>query len=230
MTLYQEIVTIDGPSGVGKSSVSRKVAAELGYTYLDTGAMYRGVGLYFHRQGIAVDDEPLISPRLAGIRLALLPVVSAQEDVGVVLNDEDVSSQLRTPEMSMIASRISALPSVRGFLTEMQRRLAAAGKVVAEGRDMGTVVFPGAAHKFFLDADPEERCRRRVLQLREKGEQVDEKQLLQMILQRDTNDSQRAVAPLKKADDAQLINTTSLSFEQVCEKIVTRVKRKTSQR
>lgn len=227
MAFYQEIVTIDGPSGVGKSSVGRRVAAELGYTYLDTGAMYRGVGLYFHRQGVAVDNEPSISPRLADIRLVLLPAMSVEEEVGVVLNDEDVSDLLRTPEMSMVASKISTLPSVRGFLTEMQRQLAASGNVVAEGRDMGTVVFPGAAHKFFLDADPEERCRRRVLQLREKGEEVDEKQLLQMIVQRDKNDSQRAIAPLKKADDAQLINTTTLSLEQVCEKIVNKVKRKT---
>ncbi|MEE4242117.1 MAG: (d)CMP kinase [Desulfopila sp.] len=228
MMQYQDIVTIDGPSGVGKSSVSKKVAAELGYTYLDTGAMYRGVGLYFHRQGIAVDDESKIAGRLTEVQLELLPAVTEREEVGVVVNGEDVSPLLRTPELSMIASKISALPSVRGFLTEMQRQLSAQGKVVAEGRDMGTVVFPKAAHKFFLDADPEERCRRRVLQLRERGEEVDEKKLLQMILQRDRNDSQRAVAPLKRADDAQLINTTALSFKQVCTKILQRIKKKTA--
>lgn len=220
MSPHQLIVTIDGPSGVGKSTVSRRIASELGYTYLDTGAMYRGVGLYIHRLGIAVDDEPRITPRLAEIHLTLFPAVSAHEDVGVVLNGEDVSGFIRTPEMSMIASKISALPAVRNFLTELQRRIAASGKIVAEGRDMGTVVFPSATHKFFLDADSSVRCRRRVLQLRQKGLPVDEGQIREMTLERDKNDRERAVAPLKRADDAQLIDTTGLTIEQVCAKIL----------
>ncbi len=225
MNKNQQIVTIDGPSGVGKSTVSRIVAAKLGYTYLDTGAMYRGVGLYFHRLGIGADDDSRITPRLADIELTLVPAETADDDVGVLLNGEDVSEQIRTPEMSMVASKISALPTVRGFLTEMQRRLAGPGKVVAEGRDMGTIVFPLAAFKFFLDADPEERCRRRVIQLRKKGVAADEKQILQMILERDKNDSERAVAPLKKANDAQLINTTELSIAQVSEKVLEGIRR-----
>lgn len=229
MNLNQQIVTIDGPSGVGKSTVSRFIAAKLGYTYLDTGAMYRGVGFYFHRSGIAADDGPRITPRLVEVELTLLPAVDADGDVGVLLNGEDVSQQIRTPEMSMVASKISALPPVRGFLTEMQRKLAGSGKVVAEGRDMGTIVFPEAAFKFFLDADPEERCQRRVRQLRNKGLEADEAEILQMILERDRNDSERAVAPLKKASDAQLINTTELSIKQVCEKILEGIREKTRQ-
>lgn len=227
--INKQIITIDGPSGVGKSTVSRVIAAKLGYTYLDTGAMYRGVGLYFHRLGIAAEDTSRIAPRLGEIELTLLPAESADEEVGVLLNGEDVSAQIRTPEMSMVASKISALPPVRGFLTEMQRKLAGSGKVVAEGRDMGTVVFPAAAFKFFLDADPKERCKRRVKQLKKKGIDADEAQILKMILKRDKNDSERAVAPLKKASDAQLINTTELPIELVCDKILEGIREKTQQ-
>ncbi|MBM9603933.1 (d)CMP kinase [Desulfopila inferna] len=226
MLPHQQIITIDGPSGVGKSSVSRRVASKLGYTYLDTGAMYRGVGLFFYRSGIEVDDEAKIAPRLKEIDILLIPPTSTNGDVGVILNGEDVSAQIRTPEMAMIASKISALPCVRSFLTDIQRKLAQSGKIVAEGRDMGTVVFPQAAHKFFLDADARERCSRRVIQLREKGIEVDGEEMLEMIRERDRNDSRRAVAPLKKADDAQLINTTVLTFEQVCEEILSAVARK----
>jgi len=218
------IVTIDGPSGVGKSSVSRLVAAELLYTYLDTGAMYRAVALHFHRLGAAVDSEKEISPRLGDIEITLFPAATAEDDVGVVLNGEDVSREVRTPEMSMKASTISALPTVRGFLTEMQRKIAQAGKIVAEGRDMGTIVFPQAGHKFFLEADARERCRRRLRQLRQQGIEEDEEKVLAMIEERDKNDMQRAVAPLKKADDAMLINTTALSLADVVEKILHRVR------
>ena len=144
----------------------------------------------------------------------------------VILNGEDVSHLIRTPEMSMIASRISALPPVRNYLTAMQRKIAGQGNVVAEGRDIGTVVFPQAAYKFFLDAKAEERCHRRVSQLREKGAKADEKEILKMILERDKNDSERSVAPLKKADDALLVDTTKLSLEQVCDRILRSVEEK----
>lgn len=220
MSVKRQIVTIDGPSGVGKSSVSRIVAAELGYTYLDTGAMYRGVGLYFHSRNINIEDEELVSPLLSDIHLELLPAASVDDDVGVLLNGEDVSEQVRTPELSMVASKISALASVRIFLTTMQRKIADKGRIVAEGRDMGTVVFPDAKHKFFLEADPEERCRRRVRQLQQKGVEADAHEILQMIIKRDKDDSERAVAPLKKADDAHVINTTALSLEEVCTAIL----------
>ncbi len=223
----RQIVTIDGPSGVGKSSVSRIIAAELGYTYLDTGAMYRGVGLYFHNRGLDVGDESVVAPMLRDIHLALLPAPSVDDDVGVLLNGEDVSEQIRTPELSMVASKISALPSVRTFLTAMQRKIAEGGKIVAEGRDMGTVVFPDALHKFFLEADPEERCRRRLRQLQQKGVEADEKEILEMIVKRDKDDSERAVAPLKKADDAHVINTTALSLKQVCAAILEHIRKAT---
>jgi len=215
-----KIVTIDGPSGVGKSTVSRQVASQLGYTYLDTGAMYRGVGLYIQRLGAENDDEKTVSSILEDISITLIPAKDADSDVGVIVNGEDVSHLIRTPKMSMIASRISALPSVRNYLTAMQREIAGKGKVVAEGRDVGTVVFPLAAYKFFLDAKAEERCSRRVRQLQEKGVEVNEREILEMILERDKNDSERSIAPLKKADDALLVDTTSLTIEQVCSKIL----------
>ncbi|MDJ0624297.1 MAG: (d)CMP kinase [Desulfocapsaceae bacterium] len=223
MTNKQQIITIDGPSGVGKSSVSRNLAAELGYVYLDTGAMYRAVALYFVRQQVAVDDEKQIAPGLTGIHLTLEPAASMEDDVGVFLNGDDVSEAIRTPELSMAASKISALPAVRSYLTAMQRTLAGKGKVIAEGRDMGTVVFPLAQHKFFLEADPRERCRRRVRQLKDKGVDVDEQEILSMILKRDNDDSTRALAPLKKAEDAYTIDTTSLSLDQVCSLILERI-------
>lgn len=226
MTGKQQIVTIDGPSGVGKSTVSRVIASRLGFTYLDTGAMYRGVALYFNRCNVEITNAE-IAPRLVDVEIELLPATIAEDDVGVLLNGEDVSQEIRTPEMSMVASAISALPSVRGFLTEMQRKLADAGKIVAEGRDMGTIVFPAAEYKFFLDADPKERCRRRVDQLQKRGMEADADKILQMIIERDKQDSERAIAPLKKAEDATLINTTTLSIDQVCSKIMETIQQKT---
>lgn len=226
MVQQQQIITIDGPSGVGKSSVSRKLAAELGYVYLDTGAMYRAVALYFTQQQINVDDEKRIAPRLEKIDLVLKPAASLQDDVGVILDGEEVSELIRTPEMSMAASKISALPAVRTYLTIMQRNLARQGEVIAEGRDMGTVVFPKARYKFFLEADPHERCHRRVKQLQAKGAEVNEREVLDMILKRDEDDSTRAVAPLKKADDACVIDTTSLTLEEVCSLILERIEKK----
>ena len=223
MSQQQQIITIDGPSGVGKSSVSRKLAAELGYVYLDTGAMYRAVALYFVRQHLDLDDEKRIAPELPNIHLTLRPAASLNDDVGVFLNGDEVSELIRTPELSMAASKISALPAVRTYLTTMQRNLACKGKVIAEGRDMGTVVFPEARYKFFLEADPHERCRRRVRQLEAKGVAVDKQEVLAMILKRDNDDRTRAVAPLKKAEDAHAIDTTSLSLEEVCSLILERI-------
>ena len=224
MTVSGRIVTIDGPSGVGKSTVSRIVAADLGYTYLDTGAMYRGVGLYFHALDISVEDEKEIEKRLSAIKLTLVPASSAEEDVGVILNGEDVSSQIRTAEISMIASNISALSCVRDFLTKMQREIGRAGDIVAEGRDMGTVVFPQAGHKFFLDASPQERCRRRVNQLRQKGVMADEKETLDAIMERDKNDREREIAPLRRADDAIFVDTTDITIKDVCRFILNKIK------
>lgn len=223
MVEKRQVVTIDGPSGVGKSTVSRIVAAELGFTYLDTGAMYRGVGLFFHERELDLENESVVAPLLHEIHLELVPATSVNDDVGLVLNGKDVSENIRTPELSMVASKISALPAVRNYLTSMQRKIGQNGMIVAEGRDMGTVVFPKAEHKFFLIADPQERCLRRVRQLRQKGVEADEKEILAMILKRDKDDSERAVAPLKKADDASSIDTTNLLLEEVCLQILQKV-------
>ncbi len=224
MKEYKPVITIDGPSGVGKSTVSRTIAVETGRTYLDTGAMYRGVAFYFLHLDFDFDDEERIKRQLHSITLELLSPQSATSDVGVLLNGEDISSRIRTPELSMAASKISALASVRSFLTKMQRNIGKKGGIVAEGRDMGTVVFPDAEYKYFLDATAEERCQRRARQLRQKGGIVNETVLLQQIIQRDKNDSERAVAPLKKADDAVYLDTTTLSLQEVCDRILADVK------
>lgn len=220
MSELQSIVTIDGPSGVGKSTVSRKVAAATGYTYLDTGAMYRGVGLYFVRQGVDLDHPEIIAEKLTELDLTLLPAADEESDVGVLLGNENVTEAIRTPEMAMVASKVSALPQVREVLTELQRRYGERGNVVAEGRDTGTVVFPRAAYKFFLDARPEERAKRRFLQLQAKGLEADLEQILAMTLLRDKNDSERALAPLTRAPDATLIETTEITLEQVVAQIL----------
>lgn len=220
MSKMQNIVTIDGPAGVGKSSVSRKIAAATGFTYLDTGAMYRGVGWYILQEGIPLDDAKAIAEKLADLELKLLPAVDEESDVGVLINGRDVSDAIRTPEMAMVASKVSAVPVVREILTQIQRSCGDRGNIVAEGRDTGTVVFPMAAYKFFLDAQPEERAKRRVMQMRARGSEADFKQILTMTLERDKNDSERAIAPLKKAHDAVRIDTTEITVLQVVDKIL----------
>ncbi len=215
MSHKQKIVTIDGPSGVGKSTISRRVAQALSFTYLDTGAMYRAVGLKLKEAGLDLDDESALRTCLDSVRLDLLPAEEENDDVGVVLDGRDVSREIRSPEMSMIASRVSALPVVREKLTHMQQELGKKGEIVAEGRDTGTVVFPLAAWKFYLDADPEVRMQRRAKQLREKGESVDEQELLAMIVKRDRDDQARSIAPLCKAKDALVIDTGVLTIDEV---------------
>jgi cytidylate kinase len=213
------IVTIDGPSGVGKSTISRKLAAELGLTYLDTGAMYRAVALYLKKNDCDIADGSVVQEALENITIDLIPAATEEDDVGVLLNDENVSGLIRSPEISMLASRVSALPSVRTKLTRLQQSIGGKGGIVAEGRDTGTVVFPAAKHKFFLDASARERVRRRAEQMRARGEQVDEAALLKMNSVRDKQDSERAVAPLKKAADAILVDTTGLTIDQVLARI-----------
>ncbi len=220
MSEKHNIITIDGPAGVGKSTVSRKVAAATGFTYLDTGAMYRGVGLYLEELGVETDDVDALVKNLEDMELTLSPAADENSDVGVLVNGKDVSDAIRTPKMSMVASRVSAIPVIREKLTEMQRNYGNKGKVVAEGRDTGTVVFPNAAFKFFLVGRPEERARRRVEQLKEKGVEANFDQILVMTLERDKNDSERDIAPLKQANDAVRIDTTEISVEEVVEKIL----------
>lgn len=220
MSELVEVVTIDGPSGVGKSTISRKVAARLGYTYLDTGAMYRAVALKCQELGVGLDDGPALQRILDTLNLELLPAPTEGEDVQVVLDGVNVSDRIRTPEISMLASAVSAVPAVRATLTRMQQAMGAQGKIVAEGRDTGTVVFPGAAWKFYLDATPEERTRRRVLQLRQKGVEVNAEEILVQTLKRDRDDSERTIAPLKAAPDAVHIDSTAIGPDEVLQRVL----------
>ncbi len=217
------VITIDGPSGVGKSTISRRVAAHYGFTYLDTGAMYRAVAWYLLKNGVDIEDVSAVESVLDQISITLIPAEQEDDDVGVMVNGENISELIRTPDISMAASTVSALSAVRTKLTALQRQIGSQGRVVAEGRDTGTVVFPEATNKFYLDATPEARTARRAQQLRERGKAVDEQQLLEMTIARDKQDSERTIAPLKKADDAVLIDTTELNVDQVFEAIRERI-------
>jgi CMP/dCMP kinase len=224
MPEQEAIITIDGPSGAGKSTISRGLAARLGYTYLDTGAMYRAVGLQIERAGLDLErDGEALGRLLEAVVLRL--VANNGGDVLVFLNGEEVSAAIRTPEMGLVASRVSAQPLVRRKLTELQRQIGSLGAIVAEGRDMGTVVFPRAAYKFYLDASPEVRARRRYEQLLALGQRVDYEEILAQIIKRDRDDSSRALAPLKPAVDAVIIDTSEMDIEAVIAsmlKIITR--------
>lgn len=215
-----DIVTIDGPSGVGKSTISRRVAASLSFTYLDTGAMYRAVGLKLKEAAVDLSDERAVEDCLKTFSLKLLSAKTSNDDVGVVLDGRDVSREIRVPEIAMVASKASALSVVRKKLTLMQQEIGREGRIVAEGRDTGTVVFPNASWKFYLDALPEIRMQRRAKQLRSRGKKVDEEELLAMIIKRDHDDQSRPIAPLAKAVDAQVIDTGNLSIDAVTEKIL----------
>ena len=221
-----EVVTIDGPSGVGKSTISRRVAAKLGFTYLDTGAMYRAVAFKCHLSGIDTDDEAALKTILDTIDMQLIPAPSEDKDVQVVLDGVNISDRIRTQEISMLASAVSASKPVRDTLTRMQQEMGAKGKIVAEGRDTGTVVFPGAAWKFYLDASSEERARRRINQLRQNGQEVNEQEIRAQIIKRDRDDSERAIAPLKAAIDAVHIDSTILSPDAVVQRVLEVVENK----
>jgi cytidylate kinase len=217
MVERKDIVTIDGPSGAGKSTISKLLAAELHYTYLDTGAMYRVVGLQVERSGFDLEAEngrETLVQLLATLEMTLAPGEEGEE-TRVFLHGEDVSDAIRTPEMAMVASRVSAEPEVRKKLTEMQRAIGQNGAIVAEGRDMGTIVFPEASYKFFLDATPAERAKRRQQQLMEQGQRVEYGELLTQIQKRDRDDSSRALAPLKPAPDAVVIDSSEMSIDEV---------------
>lgn len=211
-------VAIDGPGGAGKSTIARAVASELGILYVDTGAIYRSVGYHVFLRGADPSDAAAV--------IALLPETRVEMAYGedgmqrMYLNGEDVTTKIRLPEMSMYASRVSAIPEVRAFLMEMQRSMARTSSVVMDGRDIGTVVLPDAQVKIFLTADLEARARRRYKELQERGMTTDFSTLLEEMRQRDYNDSHRATAPLKAADDAVVVDTTNMSFEQSCQKIL----------
>jgi cytidylate kinase len=208
------VVAIDGPVGSGKSSVARLVAAELGYLYLDTGAMYRAVGVLAERGGVPLDDEERVASLAARTRLGF-------DGKGRITADgHDLSGAIRTLEAGAAASRVSALPAVRALLVAEQRRLATGTDVVMEGRDIGTNVFPDAAVKVYLTAGPEVRAARRSAELRAAGQQVDEAEVLASLRERDRRDSERAVAPLRRAEDAVEIDSSGLTLEQVVAAVV----------
>lgn len=209
-------VAIDGPSGAGKSSMARRLAAELSYTYVDTGAMYRAVGLYALRAGKDPADNAAVEALLPQVHLDILLKDGTQH---VLLNGEDVSAAIRAEEVGMAASAVGANPAVRAFLLDTQRSLAKSRDVLMDGRDIGTVVLPDATVKIFLTASPEARAQRRFAELQAKGEQADFETVLADIRRRDDQDTHRAAAPLRQAEDAVLVDTTGDDFETVFQKL-----------
>ncbi len=210
-------VALDGPSGAGKSSIAKAAAERLGFVYVDTGALYRTIGLYLLEHGIDPKDPAEIEPVLSEIQVELQHHPEGQK---MFLCGREVTGLIRTPEVSMAASHCSAHPAVRAFLLELQRELARNNNVLMDGRDIGTVVLPEAQLKVFLTASPEERARRRVKQLRESGHEAEYEEILKDIQQRDYQDTHREAAPLKQAEDAVFLDTTELSFEEVVKQLV----------
>ncbi len=207
------VIAIDGPAGAGKSTVSKALARRLGFTYLDTGAMYRAVALAAKRSSVDIKDQEGLDALCSRLEIRL-------EDERVFLNGEDVSGLIRTPEMDHLSSAVSSVKVVRDHLTRLQREIAEGADIVAEGRDMGTVVFPQAEHKFFLTASLEERARRRKLDLEKKGINMSTDEILKAIQDRDRADSSRSVAPLRPAEDAIHIDSSGMPIDQVIDLIV----------
>lgn len=212
------VIAIDGPAGAGKSTVAKKVASELGIRYLDTGALYRALAFFLDRLSIPAEESEVLSKALSHVSVDIC-------DNKVLLNDEDVSSFIRTPKVDKIASLYSALPTVREKLLSLQREQALKGGLVADGRDMGTVVFPYAPVKIFLTARAEVRAKRRFDELTERGLKVDYSKILEEIKQRDEADAHRAIAPLKQAADAVLVDSSEKTIDEVVEEIVTTARR-----
>ncbi|HEY4642623.1 MAG TPA: (d)CMP kinase [Thermoanaerobaculia bacterium] len=213
------IVAIDGPAGVGKSTVSRLVARELNIPQIDTGAMYRAIGLAATRAGIAFDDEPALAGLAAKSQIEFIP----GEKPHTILDGEDVTTLIRTPEISMAASHVSAIPSVRRVLVKLQQAMGRRTGGVLEGRDIGTKVFPETPHKFFLTARPEVRAQRRFRELMAKGQAVDFDKVLADTVQRDTQDSTRADSPLTYDDSYKVIDTSDLTIPEVVARIVSSI-------
>lgn len=218
-------VAIDGPAGAGKSTVAKRLAKELGYTYMDTGAMYRAFALKVMEEGIDPGDEKELRRALRDISIEL---VERDGRPAVFLNGVDVAARIRTPELSQMASRVSASKIVREKMVELQRVMGSRGGVVAEGRDIGTIVFPKAEVKIYLDASLRERARRRFEELRGQGSRATVEETLAETEERDRRDKERAVAPLRKAEDAVVIDSTNSDADGVMERIMREIKKKMS--
>jgi CMP/dCMP kinase len=215
------IIAIDGPSGAGKSTLAKRLARELGFIYLDTGAMYRALALKVLRQGVDLADDARLARLVESIEIDL------QENNGtleVLLDGINVADEIRTPEVSQLASKVSALKIVRARMLDLQRRMGQHGRVVAEGRDIGTVVFPNAEMKIFLDASAEERARRRHAELRAAGRPADLSETLREMEERDKRDSERDLAPLRMADDALRIDSSNASADSVAAQVLAKIR------
>ncbi len=215
-------IAIDGPAGAGKSTIARKAAAELGFIYVDTGALYRSVAYYCISAGADVSVPESVEKLLPEITPELRFIDGVQH---VFVNGSDVSDKIRTPEVSMAASKVSAIPAVRAFLFDLQKKIARENDIIMDGRDIGTVVLPDADLKIFLTASPEARADRRYAELKNKPGAPAYEQVLADIIKRDHDDSTRAIAPLKQADDAVLCDTTELSLEESVQTIIGMIKK-----
>jgi len=211
------LVTIDGPTGSGKSTISHILAKRLGYHYLDTGAMYRAVALAIWRAGIDLKDEEGISKICNSLNIRF---IHEGDSVKLYLGEEDVTEAIRKPIIDLTASNISAIANVRKVVTRLQRKIGSQGPLVAEGRDMGTVVFPEAKHKFYLDASLEVRVNRRFLERQKRGESISREKVREDLIKRDYQDMNRRLSPLRPAKDAKIVDTTKLNPKQVVEKII----------
>ena len=220
------VIAIDGPSGSGKSTVGRRLAERLVYRYLDTGATYRVAALRAEELSIDIDDEDKLARVCSDMEILF---VQDGNEIKTFCNGKDVSEAIRKPEISSLASEISTKKAVRDILVEMQRRMGAGGGVVAEGRDIGTVVFSGAELKFFLDATPEERGKRRFNELMEKGIRVSLEETIAEMRRRDQRDRRRELAPLRKAEDTLVIDSTHMTIDEVVEKMFKEARRRISQ-
>ena len=217
-------IAIDGPSGAGKSTLARRAAKEFGFLYVDTGAIYRTLGLAAHRRGIDCHDEAAVSAILPELDIHM-----AYNDSGeqcMYLDGEDVSAAIRAPEISICASDVSSLPAVRAFLLDMQRKTARESSVIMDGRDIGTVVLPDAELKIYLTASAEARAERRFKELQAKGVETDFDAVLKDIEYRDYQDTHREIAPLRRAEDAVLLDTSSIGLEESCEKLFATIREK----